>query len=114
MSTLTSVTEGVNEFFEEELITKINGLGKWVVGAGIAMFMENATKTFNELKQNPLIKSLGIIDEGDNIDVDKLYSHLKEQAQKMGSVTLNLPMIGTMTIRSEDLDHLYTDIKKHS
>lgn len=113
MSTIVSVMEGTKEFFEEELLTKMNGLSKWVVGAGLSMVMDNAVNTFNELKANPLIKALGIIHEDDTIDVDTLYAKLKEQAHMYGAVTFNLPMIGVMTFREEDLDHLYMDIKKH-
>lgn len=113
MVTLVSIIDGMKEFFEEELITKISGLGKWFVGAGISMAMDNAVNTFNELKANPLIKTLGIIHDDDTIDIDTLYAKLKEQAQMHGAVSFNVPMIGAMTFRAEDLDHLYMDIKKH-
>ena len=113
MTSLVSVIEGLKEFFDEELVMKVNGIGKWIIGAGLSMFMENAAQTFNELKENPLIKSLNIIDNEDRIDIEKLYSALREQANKMGAVSFHVPMIGTMTIRTEDLDHIYADIKKH-
>lgn len=113
MTTLVSVIEGVKEFANEELIMKMSGLGKWVVGAGVSMAMDNAVNTFNELKENPLIKALGIIHEDDTIDIDSLYAKMKEQAEKYGAVSLSIPMIGAVTIRAEDLDHLYMDIKKH-
>ncbi|MCQ2242122.1 hypothetical protein [Treponema sp.] len=113
MSTIVSVIAGMKEFFDEELVMKLSGLGKWIVGAGISMYMDNAVNTFNELKENPLIKGLGIIHEDDTIDIDTLYAKMKEQAQIHGAVTFNMPMIGAMTFRPEDLDHLYMDIKKH-
>lgn len=113
MTTLISVIDGTKEFFEEEMLMKMSGLGKWVVGAGISMAMDNAVNTFNELKANPLIKTLGIIHEDDTIDVDTLYAKLKEQAHMHGAVSFSVPMIGAMTFREEDLDHLYMDIKKH-
>lgn len=113
MTTVVSVIDGIKEFIDEELISKVSGLGKWFIGAGISLAMDNAVNTFNELKENPIIKTMGIIHDDDTIDIDMLYSKLKEQAAMHGAVTINVPMIGTMTFRAEDLDHLYMDIKKH-
>lgn len=113
MYTVTSVISGLKEFMDEEVVMKIGGLGKWLVGAGLSLAMDNAVNTFNELKANPIIHSLGIIHDDDTIDIDTLYQKLKEQAQMHQAVTINVPMIGAMTFRSEDLDHLYMDIKKH-
>lgn len=113
MCTIVSVIDGIKEFFEEELLMKMTGISRWIVGAGLSMAMDNAVNTFNELKEHPVIKMLGIIHPDDTIDIDALYAKLKEQAQMHGAVTMQLPMIGAMTFRSEDLDHLYQDIKKH-
>lgn len=113
MYTVASVINGLKDFMEEEVVMKINGVGKWLVGAGLSLAMDNAVNTFNELKENPVIHSLGIIHEDDTIDIDTLYAKLKEQAQIHQAVTINVPMVGAMTFRAEDLDHLYSDIKKH-
>lgn len=113
MYTVVSVINGLKEFFDEEIVQKVDGLGKWLVGAGLSMAMDNATNTFNELKANPMIKALGVIHDDDTIDIDMLYTKLKEQAQMHEAVTFQVPLIGAMTFRSEDLDHLYMDIKKH-
>lgn len=112
-ATIVSVIDGLKEYAEEELVSKMTGIGKWVVGAGVSMAMDNAVNTYNELKENPVVKALGIIHPDDTIDIDTLYAKLKEQAQMHEAVTISLPMIGAMTFRAEDLDHLYMDIKKH-
>lgn len=113
MVTLTQVISGMKSFMDEEIVGKMNGLSKWLVGAGISLAMDNAVNTYNELKANPMIKALGIIHDDDTIDIDKLYAKLKEQAQMHEAVSFNVPLIGTMTFRAEDLDHLYMDIKKY-
>ena len=113
MYTVVQVIEGIKDFIEEEVIMKVSGLSKWFVGAGMSLAMENAVETYNKLKGNELIMSLGVIHDDDTIDVDKIFMKLKEQAEQHGAVTLNVPMIGAMTFRAEDLDHLYMDIKKH-
>lgn len=113
MVTLVSVIEGLKEFLDEELLMKLPGLGKWIVGAGISLAMDNAVNTFNELKANPIIKALGVIHDDDTIDIDALFMKMKDQAEKYGAVSLNIPMVGAMTLHAEDLDHLYMDIKKH-
>ena len=75
MCTVVSVIEGIKEFFEEELVTKASGLGKWFIGAGISLAMDNAVNTFNELKSNAIIKTMGIIHEDDTIDIVLDKSH---------------------------------------
>lgn len=111
--TVVQVIEGLKDFFEEEVVMKVTGLGKWFIGAGISLAMENAVDTFNNLKANDIVKTLGVIHEDDTIDLDKVFTKLKEQADHYGAVTINVPMIGAMTFRAEDLDHLYMDIKRH-
>ncbi len=113
MVTLVQLISGIKEFIDEEVIMKMSGLSKWIVGAGLSMAMDNAVNTFNELKSTPIVKSLGIIHDDDTIDIDKLYAKLKEQAQMHEAVSINIPMVGAMTFRAEDLDHLYRDIMKH-
>lgn len=87
-------------------LSKIQGLNKWIVGASLSMALENGPSIFNELKNNKIIKSMNVIDEDDQIDVEKIYKYLSEQAKK-SAVTFNMPFIGAVTIKASDLDKLY-------
>lgn len=110
MVTLAQVQAGLNRYIAQEFLSKMTGWQKWVFGASAAMLGNNITGIFNQLKGNNLVKMMGIIDDNDNIDLDKLYAAFKEQARQ-SSVTFDLPVIGATTLNEGDIDKLYSFIK---
>lgn len=104
------VIKGIMNYIDNEILIKIDGWQKWVVGAGAGMLMSNTSELFNNLKNNELIKILNIIDADNNINVPKLYEEIRKQAQK-GPVDVNIPMIGTITLNATDVEKLYSYIK---
>lgn len=104
------VINGIATFIDEEILTSINGWQKWVLGSGIGIALSDAEELFNSLKNNELIKMLKIVD-GDKVNVDKIHKELKKQAKK-SSVTFNIPMIGTLTLKEEDVDKLKEIIER--
>ena len=52
---------------------------------------------------------MGVLDEAGNVDLDRVYTSLKKQAQK-GPVTFQMPLLGAVTINEQDVDRLYTCI----
>jgi DNA-binding transcriptional regulator LsrR (DeoR family) len=107
----SKVLNGITTYIDREIVDKINGWQKWVVGSGIGIAMSNSTNVFNELKKNQVVKMLGVIDKDDKIDVEKIYKELKKQAKK-GAITFDVPLVGTMTLNEQDVDKLYQYIKE--
>lgn len=104
------VTSGVAKYIDEEILSKVSDWRKWVIGAGLGVAMSNSTSVFNELKNNSMIKLLGVVDKNDMIDVDTLYKEMKKQAEK-NSITFEVPMLGMTTLNSTDVDKIYEAIK---
>lgn len=104
------VINGVAKYIDEEILSKVNGWQKWVIGAGLGVAMNNSTGVFNELKNNSVIKLLGVVDKNDMIDVDTLYKEMRKQAEK-SSITFSVPMLGMMTLNSTDVDKIYEAVK---
>lgn len=113
MYSYVQVINGVAKYVDTEIVNNINGWQKWVVGGAIGVALTNSTNIFNQLKQNEIVKMLGIIDNEDRIDVDKIYRELKKQAQK-SSATFDVPMIGVITLTEKDVDVLYNFITERS
>lgn len=111
MYELNDVVRGITEYIDNEIIYKINGWQRWVVGAGIGLSMSKATNIFNELKNNKIVKTLELIDKDDRIDVDTIYRELKKQASR-GAITFDLPMVGAITLNEKDVNSLYNYIKR--
>lgn len=113
MYNLRQVVAGLAAFIDNEILTKVNGWQKWLVGAGMGVALDRSSDIFNSLKQNEIIKMLGVIDNDDNIDVDTLYREVKKQAQK-SAVTFDIPMLGVLTLNDRDVDKLYNYIKREN
>ena len=104
------VISGIAKYVDTEIVDKMAGWQKWVVGGGVGIALSNATNVFNQLKNNEFVKMLGVIDKNDKIDVEKIYKEIKKQAKK-SSITFNAPLIGAITLNENDVDRIYELIK---
>lgn len=104
------VINGIAKYIDEEIVDKIDGWKKWVIGSGLGIALSSGTDIFNNLKNNEFVKVLGIVDKDDRINVDKIYKELKKQSKK-SSITFNAPMIGAITLSEQDVEKLYKAIK---
>lgn len=109
MVNLAQVQMGIEKYIENEIITKIVDWRKWVVGAGASMALSRSTDIFNQIKDHPVVKAMGIIDENDMIDIDKLHAEFAKQAQR-GAITFDVPLMGALTLNAADVDKLYSYI----
>lgn len=109
MVNLAQVQLGVEKYIENEIITKIVDWRKWVVGAGVSMALSRSTEIFNQIKDHPVVKAMGIIDDNDMIDIDKLHAEFAKQAQR-GAITFDVPLMGALTLNAADVDKLYSYI----
>jgi hypothetical protein len=100
------VIQGIANYIEAELVSKLAGSWKaWAFGGMVGIALTRAEQVFNTLKNNPAMTALGLV-EGENINVDLLFTELKKQAQK-GSATATLPIIGPVTFGTTDVDALF-------
>ena len=106
MYSYDKVMNGIAMYIDNEILDKIPGWKKWLVGSGIGMMLSNSNNIFEQIKNNEFVKLLNIIDDYDNIDVENIYKELKKQAQK-GSIDVDLPMIGSFRLNDQDVDKLY-------
>lgn len=106
MVTLAQVRTGLERYIEAEIISQIADWRKWVIGAAASMALDKSTDIFNQLKGNPMVKALGVIDDQDMIDIDRLHAEFAKQAQR-GAITIDVPMLGALTLNAHDVDRLY-------
>ena len=106
MVNLNQVQQGLSRYIDNELTSKMTGAQKWIFGAGAELYLGNISSIYNKLKVHPMVDALGIIDENDQIDIDRLYSALLHQADK-GSMTMDIPVIGAFTFNRSDVERMY-------
>lgn len=109
MVTLAQVQAGVEKYLETEILSKIPGWQKWVLGAAASRMLSRSGEIFNTLKNNPVVSAMGVIDEQDQIDIDAIYREFSKQAQR-GAITFDIPLMGALTVNLGDIDRLYNYI----
>jgi hypothetical protein len=104
------VIQGIANYIDNDLVAALKGSWKaWLLGGVAGIAIARAEQLFNSIKDNPIMDALGLV-EGENVNVDLLYSELKKQAQK-GTATATLPVIGPVTFGPADVDALFRYIK---
>lgn len=106
----SKVLNGITKYIDTEIVDKIEGWQKWVIGSGIGIALSNSTNLFNQLKDNEIVKMLGVINEENKIDIEKIYKEFKNQAKK-GSISFEVPLVGTLTLNEQDVDKIYDFIR---
>ena len=111
MITVDQAMRGVVRFIDTEILPHLpTGKG---IGAGIAvaLIMDGGKERILALRENPLIKTMGVMDESGNIDLDRLYNAARPRfdGQKL---PVTLPLIGELRFDVNDLDKLYKYIQE--
>lgn len=109
MVTYLKFMEGVAKFIDNEITPKVPGWQGWLFGVGSGIAMQKAGKILEELKNNKVLKTLDIIDDENNINVDLVYEELCKQADK-GPISIDIPMLGSLKLNRKDVDILYNYI----
>lgn len=111
MVTPQQVQRGFCQYIDNDILTKVNGWQRWVVGAAAAAFADNLPSKLTELRNNPAVGALGFFDGQGNIDIDKLHRYFGEQASK-GPISIPVPLLGPVTLDRSDVDRLAQYIKE--
>lgn len=111
MYNYTQVYNGIAKYLDSDIISKIDGWQKWVIGAGMSMALSKSNNIFEKIKEMPIVKTLEIVDEQGMINIDELYKYVKEQAEK-SPITINNAITGPITFNKKDVDRLYEFIKE--
>lgn len=109
MVTTEQIKRGAARYLDEEFTGKLNGWRRWAIGAGGAMALENLDPILTSLRDSPVAKALGIFDDAGNVDLDRVYTYIRKEAQK-GPVTFTAPVLGPVTLNERDVEKLYTCI----
>ena len=107
----TIVMNGLAEFIDTEILSKIDDWRKWVFGAGVGLYLSQGTDMVEQLKDNSLVRKMNLIDKNNKINVDLLYKEMKVQAAK-SAIMFNIPTIGPLVINESDLDKIYSIITR--
>ena len=105
MVTLRQFTDGARGYMQHSVLPHLPANKQFVSGVALGVIANKADIMMQQIKDNQLIKMLGLID-GDMIDDDALIVALREQMERQGTLQLEIPWIGQLTFTAPDVDAL--------
>lgn len=123
MFPLKSVKLGIADFLDEEFLPQFKGstMEQLLVGTALSILISKMDILVAKAKENPIVNTLGIIDDQNNIDLDLLNTELTKRIGESG-VGFDIPMFDSsfkpiqkhITFYKDDFDKLYECIKRRS
>lgn len=105
------IQAGLGRYIDTEIVGKTDGISKWILGVGGGILSLKAGNLIENLGKNEAVKSLGIFDEENKIDLEMIYSLFKNEAKK-SLAKINLPGLGSITLTETDVDDIYKYIRE--
>ena len=106
MVSIDQVKNGFAKYVDCEIVGKMSGISRWVVGGVTGLAILRAENIYNHLKEMSFVQMLDVIDDDGMIDIDTIYKAFLAQAQK-GEAVIDLPMIGETKFNERDIEMLY-------
>lgn len=100
------VVNGIIKYADAEIMPKLQTSGKWIAGTVMALAYNKVDSVVDSLSHNAMIKTLGIVSEDGDMDIDAVMTALRQSADKYGKLSVEVPLLGRMTFSSSDIDAL--------
>jgi hypothetical protein len=104
------VMDGIARYIDKEIMPGMNDLQEIVARIAVGRILGNREAVKRLLSDNPIIKSLVIIDDDGMVDIEKILAELKAGISNKGSIKIEIPWFGKMTFVPEDVDKLHREI----
>lgn len=107
------IINGAARWFDSELMPQIpqSGVKRILTGTAIAVILKRANYIIDSFSSSTFAKYLRLSDENGNMEIDDIYEELKHHIPDKG-VAIDIPLVGKLTMRRDDLDSLYRFIKE--
>lgn len=106
MATTEQIKTGIGSYIQTRLMPKLDGKRQFLLGTVYGLCMNKMDALIAQAAQNPMARTLGIVLENGEIDVDALHSAACAQMQEQGKLTIEIPFMGTFAFDENDLREL--------
>ena len=100
------VTEGIARYLDRELYKGLNDWQEMIARIAVSRVLGNQDKLKATLAGNPFLQTFAVISPEGEVDTDTLLAEIKAYITQKGKMTVSIPMMGTFTFMSEDVDKL--------
>ena len=110
MVTYTQLINGLSRYIDAEIINKLTGNSKLLLGVGAGIALKKGENIYKALQENAIVKMLDLIDKDGNIDIDTVFEELRKQARKQ-AIEIDIPIVGILKLNEEDIIKLQNFVK---
>lgn len=110
-ATMAQVVTGLAKYINSEFVEQVEGLKKWAVIGAASLAVGKVEAVGATIQKSQIARSFGVVDDAGNIDIDSLKKHLDAAAEKTGPVVQQIPLLGPVTFKKEDIQRIYDYIK---
>lgn len=107
MATTEQIKTGIGSYIQTRLMPRLDGKRQFLLGTVYGLCMNKMDALIAQAAQNPMARTLGIVRENGEIDVDALHSAACAQMQEQGKLTIEIPFMGTFAFDENDLRELW-------
>jgi hypothetical protein len=104
------VIDGLNRYIDREIYKNLNDLQEMLARLTIGRINQNADGIKRYLMTNGFFKTLCLVDSDGMVDIDSLLQDLRTEIERKGSITVEVPLIGKITFKANDVDILRNEI----
>lgn len=110
MVSIDRIENGFKRYVDTHFIPNLpdGGFQKVVVAAGASILASRLKAVLHEWSKKEMLHTLGIVNEH-GFDLETIKAEVVKQFGDAG-VVLDIPMIGSITFKKEDVDRLYRTI----
>lgn len=111
MIEIKKATQGLYDYLDKKVMPQLPAGKQFVAGMVLGLVGNQAEEMLRALGENELMKSLNLIN-GDQIDIDRVFAAAKAQFEKTPDLPIDIPLIGRLNFRLDDLRDLYQIISR--
>jgi hypothetical protein len=108
MVSISKIEQGAKRYVDHHFIPNLpdGGFQKVVVATGAALLVNRVGEILKEWAHNDTLRTLGIVDHAGAFDLEAVKNELMKHVDDAG-MHLEMPLIGTLTFKREDIERLY-------
>ena len=111
MVTMQQFQNGVARYIDADILPHLSGVKRLAVGTYAGLAANNVGELLTQYKDHPAVSVMKVMDKDGNVDIDRLYSAAAPMFANGEKFSINIPMIGEMTVDKTDLEKLYQYIR---
>lgn len=105
-----TVIDGVNRYIDKEIYGNLNSTQEFLARVVVGRMNSNVDVIKDALMNNGFAKTLCIVDSEGMVDIDMILTDIRREIERQGSVQVDIPLIGKLTFRADDVDVLHNEI----